>query len=135
MAVSTDDQEHVPSVTGPMSRCIGSLVHVTKAVTEAAPRDFDPKCTPLPWRSTMYGDAQSRPLRIAIMREEAVVRPHPSVARVLADVSPKLERAGHEVVAWNPGSLHQDCIDIMDQHYTADGDEEIRRDVKAGNEP
>lgn len=118
-----------------MSPCIGSLVHVTKVVIDAAPWDFDPKRTPLPWRSTMYENAQSRPLRIAIMREDAVVRPHPPVARVLADVSPKLERAGHEVVAWNPGSLHQDYIDIMDQYYTADGEEDIRRDVKAGNEP
>ncbi|KAJ4382601.1 hypothetical protein N0V86_001823 [Didymella sp. IMI 355093] len=32
-------------------------------------------------------------------------------------------------------TLHQECIDIMDQYYTADGGEDIRRDVEAGGEP
>lgn len=133
--MSTDGQEHVPSVVGPMSRCIDSLVAVTKAVIDATPWDHDPKCSPIPWRSELFNDAQSRPLRIALMRDDGVVRPHPPVARVLEEVAAKLKRAGHDIVAWSPGTLHQECIDIMDQYYTADGGEDIRRDVEAGGEP
>lgn len=133
--MSTDGQEHVPSVIGPMSRCIDSLIDVTKAVIEAAPWDRDPKCSPVPWRSTIFEDAQARPLRIAVMTDDGVVRPHPPVLRVLEDVAAKLKRAGHDIVAWSPGTLHQECIDIMDQYYTADGGEDIRRDVEAGGEP
>lgn len=118
-----------------MSRCIDSLIAATKAVVDAAPWDHDPKCSPMPWRSEMFEDAQSRPLRIAVMRDDGVVRPHPPVSRVLEDVAARLERAGHEIIAWSPGSLHQECIDIMDQYYTADGGEDIRRDVEAGGEP
>ncbi|KAJ4404412.1 hypothetical protein N0V91_005933 [Didymella pomorum] len=135
VSVSTEGQEHVPSVIGPMSRCINSLVDVTKAVIDATPWDLDPKCSPIPWRSDLFDEAQSRPLRIALMTDDGVVRTHPPVARVMEEVAGKLKRAGHDIVAWSPGTLHQECIDIMDQYYTADGCEDIRRDVEAGGEP
>ncbi|OAK93588.1 amidase signature enzyme [Phaeosphaeriaceae sp. SRC1lsM3a] len=135
VSVSTEGQEHVPSVIGPMSRDLGSLIAVTKDVLDACPWDLDPKCSPIPWRSELYESIQSRPLVIAVIRDDGVVRPHPPVARVLQQVASKLEAAGHEIVPWSPGSLHQECIDIMDQYYTADGCEDIRRDVEAGGEP
>ncbi|CAO2656538.1 Nn.00g053410.m01.CDS01 [Neocucurbitaria sp. VM-36] len=135
VSVSTEGQEHVPSVIGPMSRNIDSLITVTKAVIDQGPWDRDPKCCPVPWRSDLFDRARSQPLVIAVMRDDGVVRPHPPIARVLEEVAAKLEKAGHEIVSWSPGDLHQECIDIMDQYYTADGGEDIRRDVQAGGEP
>jgi amidase len=96
-----------------MTRNISSLIAVTKAVVDAKPWDQDPKCSPIPWRSDIFEDAQSRPLVIAVMRDDGVVRPHLPVSRVLEEVVAKLEQAGHELISWTPGSLHQDCIDIM----------------------
>jgi amidase len=113
VSVSTDGQEHVPSVIGPMSRDLDSLIAVTKAVVDAAPWDQDPKCCPIPWRSDLFTSAQSKPLVIAVMRDDGVVRPHPAVSRVLDDVVVKLKQAGHDIVDWVPGTLHQECIDIM----------------------
>lgn len=69
------------------------------------------------------------------MRDDGVVKPHPSITRVLEEVASKLAAAGHELVDWTPGTLHQECIAIMDQFYTADGGEDIRRDIAAGGEP
>ncbi|KAF2682321.1 amidase [Lentithecium fluviatile CBS 122367] len=135
VSVSTDGQEHVPSVVGPMSRNVDSLVAVTKAIIEARPYEEDPKSCPLPWRGEVFADVQSRPLVIAVMRDDGVVKLHPPVARVLETVLSKLAKAGHEIVPWLPGTLHQECIDIFDQYYTADGGEDIRRDVAAGGEP
>ncbi|CAN9348671.1 unnamed protein product [Alternaria alternata] len=135
VSVSTDGQEHVPSVIGPMTRNMNSLTAVTKAVIDATPWEQDPKCCPVPWRSEAYEGARLKPLVVAIMRDDGVVKCHPPIARVLTEVAMKLEKAGHEVIEWAPGSLHQECIDIMDQYYTADGGEDIRRDVAAGGEP
>ncbi|KAF1842813.1 acetamidase [Cucurbitaria berberidis CBS 394.84] len=135
VSVSTEGQEHVPSVIGPMTRNIESLIAVTKAVIERSPWDRDPKCCPVPWRPEIFEQARSRPLVVAVMRDDGVVRPHPPVTRVLEEVVAKLEKAGHEVVSWTPGSLHKECIEIMDQYYTADGGEDIQRDVEAGGEP
>jgi amidase len=47
------------------------------------------------------------------MRDDGVVRCHPPISRVLEEVAVKLEKAGHEVIEWSPGTLHQECIDIM----------------------
>lgn len=151
VAVSTEGQEHVPSVIGPMSRNVDSLIAVTKAVIDAKPWNEDPKCCPLSWRDELFVGVQSRPLVIAVMRDDGVVKPHPPIARVLEEVTTKLQNAGHEIVSWTPGSLHQECIDIMvsavkpsvlvlltlgqDQYYTADGGEDIRRDLEAAGEP
>ena len=96
-----------------MSRNIDSLVAVTEAVIDQGPWDRDPKCSPVPWRSDLFERARSRPLVIAVMRDDGVVRPHPPIARVLEEVVAKLEQAGHEIVSWTPGNLHQECIDIM----------------------
>jgi amidase len=103
----------VPSVIGPMSRNIDSLIAATKAVIDATPWELDPKCCPVPWRSDIFNDAQSRPLVIAVMRDDGVVKPHPPITRVLDEVAAKLQRAGHELVEWTPGNLHQECIEIM----------------------
>ncbi|KAL5113584.1 hypothetical protein ACEQ8H_008532 [Pleosporales sp. CAS-2024a] len=135
VSVSTKGQEHVPSVIGPMTRNIDSLIDVTKVIIDAAPWELDPKCCPMQWRSDVFEDARSRPLVIAVMRDDGVVKPHPPISRVLDEVARKLEAAGHEMVTWSPGSLHQECIEIMDQFYTADGGEDIRRDVEAAGEP
>ncbi|KAF1952794.1 amidase [Byssothecium circinans] len=135
VSVSTEGQEHVPSVVGPMSRNLDSLTTVTKAVIDAKPWTLDPKCCPLTWRNELYETVQSRPLVIAVMRDDGVVRLHPPVARVLEEVASKLEAAGHELVPWKPGTLHQELIDVFDQYYTADGGEDIRREVQAGGEP
>lgn len=113
VSVSTEGQEHVPSVIGPMSRSIDSLIDVTKAVVDSKPWDKDPKCSPLSWRDEMFKDIQTRPLTIAVMRDDGVVRLHPPVARVLDTVAQMLAQAGHEIVPWKPGTLHQECIDIM----------------------
>ncbi|KAF2847604.1 amidase [Plenodomus tracheiphilus IPT5] len=135
VSVSTEGQEHVPSVVGPMGRSVKSLIAVTKAVIDAEPWYQDPKCSPIPWRSEMYEQARREPLVIAVMKDDGVVKTHPPVERVLEETMVTLRDAGHEIVAWTPGSLHQECIAIMDQYYTADGCEDIRRDVEAAGEP
>lgn len=131
VAVSTKGQEHVPTVIEPMSRNIESIINVAKAVIDAEPWNHDPKCCPVPWRSELFEQVQSRPLVIAVMPDDGVVKTHPPVARVLDAVVTKLRDAGHDMVSWNPGNLHQKCIEIMHQYYTADGGEDIRRDIDA----
>ncbi|KAK5691591.1 hypothetical protein LTR97_011585 [Elasticomyces elasticus] len=132
--VSTEGQEHIPSVIGPLARSLSSIHLVTKAVIDAAPWRLDPKMVPLPWREDTYSEMQSRRLVIGLLVDDGVVKVQPPVERVLRDVAAKLRRAGHEVIDWD-ASGHQECIQIMDQYYTADGGEDIKRDVSAAGEP
>ncbi|KAK5116825.1 hypothetical protein LTR85_009085 [Meristemomyces frigidus] len=132
--VSTEGQEHVPSVVGPMARSLSSLRFVTKTVIDAAPWKLDPQVHPLPWREEAYQDIQSRPLVIGLLIDDGIVKVHPHVERIVREVAAKLQKAGHEVIEWD-SSGHSDCIQIMDKYYTADGGEDVRRDMSAGGEP
>lgn len=132
--VSTEGQEHVHSVIGPMARSLSTITYATKLVIAAEPWHLDPRCHPLPWRLSAYDEMKSRLLVIGIVHDDNVVRPHPPIQRALRSLETKLRAAGHEVITWDT-SDHQELIDIMDLYYTADGCEDIRRDVEAGGEP
>ncbi|KAK1998851.1 amidase [Colletotrichum falcatum] len=132
--VSTEGQEHVPSAVGPMARTLDTVRVTMKHLVDARPWDADARCAPIPWREDVYRETLSRPLTIDVLYDDGVVRPHPPLSRVLRAAAESLKAAGHEVLEWN-ADLHGECIGIMDQYYTADGCEDIRRDVEAGGEP
>ncbi|KAJ5232537.1 amidase signature domain-containing protein [Penicillium chermesinum] len=134
VTVSTEGQEHVPSVIGPMARSLYSLTEVTKAVIDSQPAVLDPRCIDLPWRSQVYEDILSRPLTVGVIWDDGVVRVHPPIRRALDDLAERLKAAGHEIISWDPVG-HEEFIKIQDQYYTADGGEDIRREIAVGNEP
>ncbi|KAI5365423.1 putative amidase signature domain-containing protein [Septoria linicola] len=133
--VSTAGQEHVPSVIGPMARSLDSIETVTRTVIDAEPWNDDPTCHRLPWQQHIYTSIQSRPLIIGLLLDDGHVRPHPPIIRVLHETASKLSSAGHTIIPWNPGTLHPECIEVMDSYYTADGGEDLRRSIAAGGEP
>lgn len=101
----------------------------------------------------MFEDMLSRPLTVGLILDDGKVRVHPPIERALRSVVEKLERHGHEVISWNT-SGHSDIINVQvrllststavtythiltvkDQYYSADGGEDIIRDVSVCNEP
>ncbi|KUI59988.1 Acetamidase [Cytospora mali] len=132
--VSTDGQEHVPSSVGPMASSLDTIHLTMKSLINLKPWDFDARCSPIPWREEAYNEVLSRPLVIGVLFDDGVARPHPPVTRVLQEAVQSLKSAGHEIVEWNP-DLHAECIQVLDEFYTADGGEDIRTAVTAGGEP
>ncbi|KAF4823527.1 Acetamidase [Colletotrichum tropicale] len=132
--VSTEGQEHVPSSIGPMARSLSTIQMTMKHLINEKPWEMDSRCVPIPWREDVYQETLSRPLTIGVLFDDNVVRPHPPLTRVLRSAGESLRAAGHEVLEWN-ADLHEDCIRVMDLYYTADGCEDIRKDVIAGGEP
>lgn len=110
--VSTEGQEHVHSVVGPLARSLDSLHTVTKAIIDSKTWQTDPRVHPLPWREHVYQDVRYRPLVIALLVDDGVVKVHPPIARVLEETAAKLQAAGHEIIQWNPDG-HKECIEIM----------------------
>ena len=95
-----------------MARSLSSLSYITKAVIDAKPWRLDPRCTPLPWRESIYREVQSRALVIGVMVDDGVVKVHPPIERVLREMEAKLKEAGHEIVPWE-ATGHAECISIM----------------------
>ncbi|KAH6867579.1 amidase signature domain-containing protein [Thelonectria olida] len=132
--VSTEGQEHVPSSAGPMARDLDTIHLAMTSLTDSEPWEHDARCATLPWREDLYKEVQARPLVIGVLTDDNVVRPHPPISRVLQEAVKALRSEGHEILEWN-ADLHTECIDTMDLFYTADGGEDIRRDVLKAGEP
>ncbi|KAE8339324.1 hypothetical protein BDV24DRAFT_165496 [Aspergillus arachidicola] len=132
--VSTEGQEHVPSSIGPMARDLASIVYVSRSIADAKPWELDPKCTPLPWSEDTFQEIQNRPIVVGLILDDGVVRIHPPIERALRELSAKIQAKGHEVVIWD-ASDHFEYIQLMDQYYTVDGGEDIRRDIAVAGEP
>ncbi|KAI1799679.1 amidase [Daldinia bambusicola] len=132
--VSIEGQDYVPSSVGPLTRNLPSLTVVMKELTQLEPWKHDSRCVPAPWREEVFQKFRTEPLTIGLLIDDGVVRPHPPITRVLHSLVDKLQAAGHDVVEWD-SNLHAECIQVMDEFYTADGGEDIRRDVLAGGEP
>lgn len=105
-----------------------------KSLVGLKPWEYDARCAPIPWREEAYSETLSRPLVFGVLTDDGVARPHPPVARVLRRAVDALRSAGHEIVEWN-ADFHADCIQLMDEYYTADGGHDIRCAVEAGGEP
>ncbi|GJN80002.1 hypothetical protein PLIIFM63780_003526 [Purpureocillium lilacinum] len=110
-----------------------ALAYISRCLL-AQPWVLDPNVTPLPWREDKYVEVQTRPLKIGLILDDGVVRPHPEIELAVQRAAELLEQAGHEIVPWDT-SDHMDCIKIMDQVYRADGGEDIRNEVAAAGEP
>ncbi|KAI6760667.1 hypothetical protein HG530_009527 [Fusarium avenaceum] len=132
--VSTDGQEHVPSSIGPLARSLSSIYELTREIILQEPWTKDCRCIPIPWRQNTYNSILKRKLTIGVLRDDGVVKPHPSISRVIEDAVAALVADGHELVQWKP-EFHAECIEVMDAYFTVDGGEDIRREVEAGGEP
>ncbi|KAI9040904.1 amino acid/polyamine transporter [Aspergillus affinis] len=132
--VSTEGQEHVPSAIGPMARDLSSICYVSRLIANARPWERDPRCAPLEWNERAFQSVQIRPMVVGLILDDGVVKVHPPIERVLRQLATKLQAAGHELLVWD-ASDHLEYIRLMDRYYTADGCEDIRRDIDAAGEP
>ncbi|KAG0132100.1 amidase signature domain-containing protein [Tuber indicum] len=134
VTVSTDGQEHVPSVIGPMARTPQSLTFITRQVIQSDTHNLDPKVVPIPWREDLYQSTLlSKKLRIGLMLDDGVVRVHPPIARLLKWVATVLKNNGHEIIPWKP-DLHCEGVAVMDEFYRADGGADVRSAIEASGE-
>jgi amidase len=117
-----------------MARDLSTICYVSRLLADSKPWTLDPKCSPLPWNEAAFQEIQTRPLVIGLILDDGVVKVHPPIERALKEVSEAISAQGHEIVLWDT-SDHAECIQIMDQYYTADGGEDIRLDVAAAGEP
>ena len=117
-----------------MARDLESIRYITQLIVNARPWDSDPRCVPLAWNQSVYEEIQTRPLVIGLILDDGVVKVHPPITRALKQLAEALQDDGHELVTWDT-THHAECIETMDLYYTADGGEDIRRDMAVGGEP
>lgn len=100
-------REHVVPVVGPMSTSLGGVKMFMRVILDQKPWLVEPSCVPFEWReekSWLRVDGEERKrLKVGVIWDDGVVRPHPPVTRALKEVVDKLAKVdGVEVVEWKP---------------------------------
>ncbi|MCJ1471755.1 hypothetical protein MMC13_000395 [Lambiella insularis] len=127
--------EHIIPVIGPLSTSLEGVKIFMKTVIAAKPWLTEPSVLPMPWIDNQSDRVGGRPLKIGILWDDGVVKPHPPVMRALHEVVQKLKGInGLEIVDWKPYK-HDEAWEILASLYFCDGAKEEIEAVNASGEP
>ncbi|KAI0380374.1 amidase [Hypomontagnella monticulosa] len=126
--------ESILGVTGPISTSLEGLNLFTKSIVDRKPWLKQPSLVTLDWRdpTTYFPD---RKLRVGVIYDDGVVRPHPPILRAVTELVGKLKQSPNiEVVDWKPWR-HDLAWSVIANLYYPDGGAEIRTAIQASGEP
>ncbi|KAI0131781.1 acetamidase [Xylariales sp. AK1849] len=126
--------EAILGTIGPLSTSLEGLKLFTKTIVDGKPWLTSPDLVAMEWRdtSTFFKD---RKLKVAVMWEDGVVKPHPPIARAMTEAVEKLRKSAKiEVVEWKPWK-HDLAWEIIAGLYFSDGGAEEKAAIDASGEP
>lgn len=146
MAATMHGAEHIVPVVGPLSTSLAGLAIFMHAVLAQRPWLHEPSLIPLPWRHpspTAQGntflrrapDTGRRTLRIGLLTDDGVVRPHPPIQRGLRHLTSLLQSHPAIELVDFPPHRHAEAWEILSALYFADGGAEERAALAASAEP
>ena len=135
-------EEHILPVIGPLSTSLAGLKVFMKTLIDARPWVREPSLVPLPWKTEAQFPAPEgvatggkKEIRIGVLRDDGVVRPHPPILRALHSLSSKLKDIpGVHVIPFTPLN-HARAWTIISSLYFADGGAEEKAAIAASGEP
>ncbi|KAK6581183.1 hypothetical protein PZA11_006671 [Diplocarpon coronariae] len=103
--------ESIVATIGPLSTSLEGCKLFMKTLIDAKPWLEDPALLPIAWKEEDF--FQGRKLKIGVLWDDGVVKPHPPVTRALKQVVDKLKASGDvEVVEWKPYK-HDEAWEII----------------------
>ncbi|KAK2761319.1 hypothetical protein FQN54_001841 [Arachnomyces sp. PD_36] len=129
--------EHIVPVIGPLSTSLEGVKILMKSVIDTKPWLKDPMLLPFPWRDDVQhlGNGANKRLKVAVLWDDGVVKPHPPVIRAMKEIAGKLKNVpGVEVVDWKPYK-HDLAWDIISRLYFPEGGDADAKFIEASGEP
>lgn len=132
-------QEQIIPVIGPLSTSLDGIKLFMKTLIDQKPWVYQPSLLPIPWRGEVdwlpKDENRKTRLKVAMLKDDGVVRPHPPVLRALSELEEKLKCVeGVEVVEWEPYK-HDIAWEIIASLYFCDGGAEEKEAIDASGEP
>lgn len=96
---------YIDGTVGPLSTSLEGINLFMRTVLSAKPWMDEPTLVPIPWRSkqTHLNDDGHPALKVAVLWDDGIVRPHEPITRALQEVVERLRKIpGTEVVEWKP---------------------------------
>lgn len=139
MADQLLSHEQVVTVIGPLSTSLEGMELFMRTIISAKPWLKEPSLIPFHWRQNedYLGRTASgaRKLKIGVLHDDGIVRPHPPVLRAIQELESRLRGTdGIELVEWRP-YRHDYAWTITSTLYFPDGGDEERDAIAAGAEP
>lgn len=101
--------EHIIGTLGPFSTSLEGIKLFMRTVIAGKPWLLEPSLVPLEWREL----SRPKKLKVAVLWDDGVVKPHPPVTRALQEVVSKLKAKGNvDIVQWTPYK-HDEAWEII----------------------
>ena len=127
--------EQIICVVGPLSTSLGGIKLFMKTLLDAQPWLQEPSLVPLPWRDATQHTPRGSKLKVGVMWDDGVVKPHPPIARALRETVAKLSAAPDaEIGDWTPYK-HDYAWELVASLYFCDGGDDEKACVDASGEP
>lgn len=134
-------QEQIVPTIGPISTSLSGIALFMKTIIDQKPWLYDPSMLPIPWHDvTLSSRLRTTPsgtktLKIGVLRDDGVVRPHPPILRAMdALISSLRSNPAFEIVEFPPHA-HDDAWRIISSLYFADGGADELSAILASGEP
>lgn len=98
-ATMLGSEQIIPTI-GPLSTSLEGCKLFVKTLIDAKPWHKEPSLLPFPWKQEQF--FKGKKLKVAVLWDDGVVKPHPPVLRALKEVVETLKAKGHEIVDWKP---------------------------------
>jgi amidase len=146
MANSMDGQNSILSVVGPLATNAASLRLITQAFLDQKPWEIDPLVHEIPWRYMEENsinenihdgrgmEKRGGKLCFGVLKSDGVVTPMPPIKRATDILVAALEKAGHEVIEWDPPS-HRTIADTGFKSWVFDGGKDVKAAFALSGEP
>jgi len=129
--------EHITPVIGPLSTSLEGIKMFMRTIIAAKPWLVESSLLPFPWtdETSRLNKRSGKKLKVGILWDDGIVKPHPPVIRALKEVVEKLDRVeGVEFVDWRPYK-HDLAWEIIAGLYFCDGAKEEIEAIDASGEP
>ncbi|KAK0922625.1 hypothetical protein LTR91_004360 [Friedmanniomyces endolithicus] len=133
--------EHIVPVIGPLSTSLAGVKVFMKTLIDQQPWLYEPSLITMPWKDTSTasllrkGSDGKRKLRVGILADDGVVKPHPPILRGMNTLISKLRSHPDIELVDFPPYKHEEAWRIISSLYFADGAAEEREAIDASAEP
>jgi amidase len=130
-------EEQVVPVIGPLSTSLNGVKLFMKTLIDTKPWLQEAALLPFPWRDDVshLDKGKGKKLKVGVIWDDGIVKPHPPVIRALSEVMSKLKESPDiEVVDWKPYK-HDEAWEIIASLYFCDGAKEETEAIDATGEP
>lgn len=133
--VAMPGNQNITSVVGPMAHTLRDCALFVEAVLSSPVYHQDLNMVPPPWPQTVRPIGPQSPLRLGVLSDDGVVRPHTALERGMTWVCDKLRNVpGIELIPYTPygGS---EGLELISSLYFTDGGKTVRAHCQESGEP